>query len=360
MKKQCILVMVLISIAVTISGYADSNNVPILPNLNPPGGFRDSDDALHPYDTENYFEWWYLDTQFDNGYTCALTYSLRNRVGSVHIPLVIIDIYRPDGTKARGIEMRDESECSASIEKCDVIMGNDFLRQEGDMYLLSMHASDLGAELTFKRTVPPWKWSESGFIVDNDSGQQGWVNAIPRGDVQGIIWIDGKQIEVSGEGYHDHNWGDTDMFNCFSGWGWGRMYDEEYTYVYGWLMDQDSGKAQPSLYLAKDGEVIFASNNMQCELSDYGIYPETGDNIPNHIFFSGEENDVGVSCQLDIEDVLEANITNDVTTGISTHYYRRLNSFHGTIKMNDDLLANTFSNNALNEFVKFVSLSQDG
>ena len=41
--------------------------------------YQDKDDATHPYNTDNYYEWWYLDAQFDNGYSCVITFHLPSR-----------------------------------------------------------------------------------------------------------------------------------------------------------------------------------------------------------------------------------------------------------------------------------------
>lgn len=134
------------------------------------------------------------------------------------------------------------------------------------------------------------------------------------------------------------------------------MYDERFTFVYGWLMPLGGGDARPSLYLAMDDRVIFASNSLDCTLSDYEVNPDTGDSIPNHIVFSGKEDDVSVSCQLDVVEVLEAKVTDNPATGFSTHYYRRLNKFEGTITIGGDTY-NVSSDNAINEYVTFVPLN---
>jgi len=36
--------------------------------------YSDKDDALHYYKTPSYYEWWYNDVHFDNGYSCVIVY----------------------------------------------------------------------------------------------------------------------------------------------------------------------------------------------------------------------------------------------------------------------------------------------
>jgi hypothetical protein len=40
--------------------------------------WHDSDDILHPYENPEYYEWWYFDARFDNGYSCVATLHRRN------------------------------------------------------------------------------------------------------------------------------------------------------------------------------------------------------------------------------------------------------------------------------------------
>ena len=44
----------------------------------PVSAYTDRDDALHPYANPAYYEWWYLDARFDNGYSCVLSWHWLN------------------------------------------------------------------------------------------------------------------------------------------------------------------------------------------------------------------------------------------------------------------------------------------
>jgi predicted secreted hydrolase len=319
-------------------------------SLIPPGGWQESNDALHPYNTENYYEWWYLDTQFENGYTCCLTFYWRTHIGQDHIPYVQIAIYKPDGTLVRGGEPRELSECKASQEKCDVVLGNDFLRQEGNDYRISLHTKELGADLTLHRMTPPWKWSEGGLIVDDPTGMHGWIIAVPRGNVEGKLWIGKEVINVTGQGYHDHNWGNVDMSASKDGWGWGHTYDEKLTYVYFWLMPKGGGIPTPKLYIAMDDQVILASDNLNFTLSDYVVDPTLSDSIPTLMVIEGKEGDVEVSCQISAVKMLLASAAN---FPFPMHYYRRLNNFTGT-NIFSGTTYSVSSNDVINEYVIFA------
>ena len=44
-----------------------------------PSGYQKRDDGSHIYhNEENYYEWWYFDASFDNGYHLVATFHYRN------------------------------------------------------------------------------------------------------------------------------------------------------------------------------------------------------------------------------------------------------------------------------------------
>jgi len=312
--------------------------------------YVDQDDALHPFDTPDYYEWWYLDALFDNGYSCALSCFWRTSYQDSHIPLIIIDIYPPDGNRIRGAEGFDYKDCRASLEKCDVSLGKNYIKQEAEIYKVSLHAENTGVELVYKRKLPGWKWTRDGLMKNNADGIQGWINAIPRADVTGNLFLGNEIVPVKGQGYHDHNWGNVDMSRSFAGWGWGRMYDPKYTFVYGWFIPFDRDMPiLPSLYVARDRETIFASPSVNGKLNGEVVHEESGNSLPTDILIRGKSADVEVSCRLHIISVIEHMKTGPDNGGFMTNYYRRLNKYDARIVVDGE--SDKVRGEALNEYV---------
>ena len=312
--------------------------------------YQDKDDAVHPFDSPDYYEWWYLDAMFDNGYSCALSCFWRTRYLDIHVPLIIVDIYPPEGERIRGAEGFDYKDCHASLEKCDVAWKTNFVRQEGDKYNVSLRVGNVGVELTYRRKLPGWKWTADGLLKNDAEGKQGWTNALPRASVTGKLFIDGQTIPVKGEGYHDHNWGDVEMSHSFAGWGWGRMFDPKYTFVYGWFMPfKKDDPLIPSLYVAKGSEPIFASPGVKCTLSREVLHEESGNSIPTEIVITGGSKDVDIYCHLDVVKVLDYMKTDADPGGFTTNYYRRLNKYDARIKIEGK--TDEVSGEAFNEYV---------
>ncbi len=271
------------------------------------GGFRDNDDALHPHDNEEYYEWWYFDARFDNGYSCAATFHWRNAFIRPRIPTVQIFIYTPDGQKHIGMAAIDKKECYSSSDRCDVIMGNNFARKEDNKYIISMHARKVGVELTYHRKIPGWKQGGTGYLYANEKKRQGWVIAAPRSDVEGTIHIDDTVIPVAGQGYHDKNWGNSNIYDCFSGWYWGRLYDPHFTVIYYWLFPVN--KSEPiisRLLLAKDNKPVLITNEYELVIEKEELCGLTGKPLPGKIILQNRAGgEVQFRCQIHTTSVVE-------------------------------------------------------
>ncbi len=226
--------------------------------------FRDSDDALHPDENQEYYEWWYFDARMDNGYSCVATFHWLNAFIKPHLPSIQLFIYTPEGKKHVGMAMVNKSECQASLTKCDVKMADNYARQDDNSYKIYMRTKNLGAELTYHRRIPGWKQSGTGYLYDDGLKKQGWVIAAPRSDVEGTLYINGESIPVKGHGYHDKNWGNSNIYDCFSGWYWGRLYDPEFTLIYYWLFPVDQpGKVISRLLLTRKDQPILVTSDYE-------------------------------------------------------------------------------------------------
>ena len=269
--------------------------------------WHDTDDTLHPYDNPEYYEWWYFDARFDNGYSCVATFHWRNPFTFPHIPTVQVFIYTPDGKKHIGMAAIDVNQCSSNPEKCDVKMGANFARQEGNSYVISMRAKKFGVDLTYSREVQAWKQNGTGYLFDDGDKKQGWVIAAPRSQVNGTIHIDGTDIPVSGRGYHDKNWGNADIDNCFSGWYWGRLYSPEHTLIYYWLFPVDSAKPVISrLFLARRNVPVLITHDYTLAVEKAESCQSMSRDIPMKIVLRSREGPgPQFKCEMHTTSVLE-------------------------------------------------------
>ncbi|MCX6006576.1 MAG: hypothetical protein NTZ34_04850, partial [Chloroflexi bacterium] len=76
--------------------------------------YKDRDDAIHPFDTPYYYEWWYFDGVLENGYTYTVSCFCRALVMGNPAPFIMMSIYTPDGKKFDGAEVFDYNDSHAS------------------------------------------------------------------------------------------------------------------------------------------------------------------------------------------------------------------------------------------------------
>lgn len=316
--------------------------------------YTDKDDAIHPFDTPYSYEWWYFDGQFENGYTFTASCFWRAIVMGNPAPFIMMSIYTPDGKKLDGAQVFDYSNAKTSPDKCEATIDKNYVRQEGDTYKISLHAAQIGThmgvEMTLKRRGPGWKWSESGLLLDDENGKQGWVCPVPMGDAEGKLFLDGKEIQVKGKGYHDHNWGDTLMSKSMMGWVWGRMFHPEYTFVYFDLLPiaKETG-INTAMFIMKNGKPLFACTPIKYTLGKDVLHKGTGKSIPTDILIEGSSNGVDVRCHLDVVEVLHSSTNPPDEAGFITNYYRRLNKYDAKITVDGKTV--TVTGEAINEHV---------
>lgn len=90
----------------------------------------------------------------------------------------------------------------------------------------------MAADLTLVSTSKPWRPGAGGFCFgDDESGYFTWLCAVPRGRVSGTLFYGGKGHVVSGEGYHDHQWGNMEHNSTWDHWLWGRQDFGDYAMV---------------------------------------------------------------------------------------------------------------------------------
>lgn len=218
------------------------------------------------------FEWWYFDAHFDDPSTderarqttAVIVFStkpLLERNGPLR-PNVSLTITRPDGEKIFRLPVFPADQFSASKEKCDVHIGQNFAH--GDLHRYEIHAeiNDISANLTFTGLVPPWRPGAGKAYFDGFEHYFAWLPSIPYGSVEGALTYDGQTHKVKGTGYHDHNWGNIGLNEAMDHWYWGRAHVSDYTLIY---VEQVASKAygfahMPVFMLAKGDEILIGDS----------------------------------------------------------------------------------------------------
>ncbi|MBN1376248.1 MAG: hypothetical protein JXA01_08845 [Dehalococcoidia bacterium] len=312
------------------------------------GNYQDSDDALHVFDNDKYFEWWYFDAAFDNGYSCVCVCYWMSPYTEPHRPVIHMNIYTPEDKMLLGFAALEPKDCSSDLKRCNFNMAGNSVYQEDDKYNMSMHVHKIGADLCFKKRIPGWKQHGNGLLYDEDGKKQGWIIAAPRSDVEGTLMIKGEIVPVKGQGYHDKNFGNCEFQDCFRQWYWGRLYDDRFTLIYYWLFPVDESKPVIArLMLALDDKPILVSEKYELSVEKQEKCSDTGRDVPRKIALQGK-NDSGVSFRCDLDISIAELVKLPKLSEFDQYYWRSLGQH--TIEVDDNCKRIVSSGKAVSEY----------
>ena len=167
------------------------------------------------------FEWWYFDGLLDDG-TVVVVWFGDNWMYGLHKRAVDIELTSP-GKPSRKVMRTFDAPGSFATDHADIKIGPHEFRGDLDTYVIHVDPAEtggVGCDLTLRRRVASYR-PATGYI---EAGAQyfAWLVAVPEGAITGTLTADGVTREVTGSGYHDHNWGNVSPAKLFDNWWWGR------------------------------------------------------------------------------------------------------------------------------------------
>jgi len=176
------------------------------------------------------FEWWYFDGLLDDGTVVVVWFGDNWFFGS-HKRAVTIEL-TPPGKPTRRVMREFEEPGSFSSDSANVEIGPHQFKGDLDTYSIHVDPAEtggVGCDLTLRRRVASYRPATGYF----EAGKEffAWLVAVPEGSVTGTLTADGVTREVTGSGYHDHNWGNVSPANLFDSWWWGRGRSGEHTII---------------------------------------------------------------------------------------------------------------------------------
>lgn len=291
--------------------------------------YQARDDASHIYHNEKeYYEWWYIDAAFENGYHFAATLHYRNGFFRPMISTLQFFIYKPDGTKIERYEMVDPADATASPEYCDVRMGESWLKDMDDHYDVNLKSGTFGARLKLQKNSPSWKPGE-GLLYHNKENSNcfGWVVPVPYGSIEGELYLKDETVKVKGHGYHDHNWGNCHIEELFENWYWGRIHDGIYCIDYGWVKPRNPEMPIIApLLIATQDKILLSTNMLQAELMEEKVDEVFGRKYANRLLLTAEAEGVSARIDIDSKRIAERLKMPEVAEW-EQHYYRFIADF---------------------------------
>ena len=217
------------------------------------------EDGARTKGNHNEFEWWYLDAKLEDGslFVCYFykVHFIRDQffIGMNYSSKEHGDIFK--------LKYFKKDEVSFARDSCNVAMRNNYFIGNLKNYRISLDPDDFdgfGVDIDLSARLKPYRPQDG--IIKAEEDFFAWLAAVPDGDINVKLNIDGKKTQLKGDGYHDHNWGNTPLQRLFDGWVWFRGKTENHTIIASELYtsDERGGYDIPILYVAneKDGVIV--------------------------------------------------------------------------------------------------------
>ncbi len=209
-----------------------------------------------------YFEWWYFDGLLDDG-TVVVVWFGDNWLYGSQKRAVNIELTPPGKPTRRVMRTFDDPGAFAS-DQANVQIGPHSFKGNLQTYAIHVDAAEtggLGCDLTLRRRVASYR-PATGYIEAGDRFFA-WLVAVPEGAVTGTLTADGVTRQVTGSGYHDHNWGNVSPADLFDNWWWGRGRSGDQTII----ASDIHGKAAVG---GTDIPLFFVADDHRVEVNAYG------------------------------------------------------------------------------------------
>ena len=249
------------------------------------------EDGMRTTGGKGSYEWWYFDSTLKDGSTLVIVFNTKSAIhpDTPLEPGVSIELNRPDGTSVHKELKVDARDFTAARDHCDVRIGANTFSGDLHDYAIHVDVDGVKADIRLHGTVPSWR-PDTGHALfrDKDEHYYAWLPSVPEGDVEGTLGIEGKSQQVTGIGYHDHNWGDVSLLGLFHDWYWGRARIGSYCVIaaYNIATDKYGNTPLPVFMLARDGKII-ADDETKMRFSTDKIYtdPYTGKPVASVLMY---------------------------------------------------------------------------
>lgn len=190
-------------------------------------GRRDSDEGMHN-------EVWYFDALFDDQHKFMVGFRPKNPKKLMlkgDSPNLNIMITTPDGETKDDFLYYTSEESHIGTEKADLKFGPHTV--EGDFKTYDIHVepvNGVGCDLHYEALVDPFRQSGTAAVALGDKDEYYYTDLnVPKSKVTGTLTYDGEEHQVSGLGYHDHQWMNINPMKAWHHWLWGHLYTDKYT-----------------------------------------------------------------------------------------------------------------------------------
>lgn len=270
------------------------------------------EDARRDTNTPGTTEVWYFDAALDDGTKVIVGIQPKapEKASESHdSPRIQVQITPPDGQLRKSIRLFDVADSSISTEKCELTFGANTLTGDFSSYDVYIEPEDgVGVDLRYEALTEPFRQG-SGIIALGDDDEYHYTDlSVPKNKVTGTITVDGVQREVTGFGYHDHQWMNISPVRAFHHWIWGRLFAGEYTVmIYDFVASAEFNYTRLPMFGVFDGagkKIFEGDGTVESEFELYHD-EEFDKDQPKTIVFHFANGDMKASLKIGWHDIIE-------------------------------------------------------
>ena len=219
------------------------------------------EDGTHTEGAAGTYEWWYVDLSLEDGSVVVIVFYTRSpqNTSTPLKPFVTFDWTKADGTVTSAKVEIDGKEMVASTEQCDVRIGDCTIKGDLKSYDVIFKNENIKASIKLNSALSPWR-AETGYRLYGNQKEDyaAWLCAVPDAIVEAEIITKDEHVNLTGTGYHDHNWGNQPIWRMQNDWYWGRAKTDSYVVIaYNVVTAEKYGYTEfPGLMLSKNGQII--------------------------------------------------------------------------------------------------------
>ena len=216
------------------------------------------EDGLRTSGLNKEYEWWYFDAKLDDGSIAVVYFWKINTIKDIYY--IGVNYNKPDGTEYKKINFFKSKDTFFSKDSCNVQYKENRFIGNLKNYEIKINPKDFdgfGLDITLDSKISPYRPQDG--IINAGEDYFAWLAAVPNGNVSGTLTFENEQYKITGNGYHDHNWGNIGLQKLFDNWLWFRGTVGEYT-VIGYELNTISsrgGYSIPGIFIADSTGIIY-------------------------------------------------------------------------------------------------------
>lgn len=201
------------------------------------------------------FEWWYF--HFISNIKFNIIIHPTDMYGSGKASYVSVSILEESGEKINFKQSFDLEETSMFEHGLCIKNDEFYIEKVNEEILVTLALKNIKVKLNISKIVVPELFDEKSVVLGNkiEGLSNSWLLVVPHSTFSGVLQYSNKSIQLKGWAYHDHNWGNWLIHDCYDYWLWGNFQNKDHAVTYYYLVGSNGEKVKLLNVICQDVSV---------------------------------------------------------------------------------------------------------